>query len=152
MPAATKGRFWEYLIHQTIDAYIVAEMFLGGSYVMDRADTCDWYNQVLQAQLCWYFRCSREDLLTMLDRREEVAKEQEGGEGDSFFFVSFKTPQQNMPRECITLVFKLPAGKSHQFKRLDDWYYTGSLPEYRFKSSAPNPKDPNKLYVVGGGF
>jgi len=111
-----------------------------GVFLMsNRADSCNWYNPSLEAQLCSYFNYSQENLLTVLDGRAEKIIEEKK---EARLIVSFVTPQQKMSQERVELVFRLPMGESPQFEHLCDYYYTYGLhPEYRVKMSAPDPQD-----------
>jgi hypothetical protein len=114
---------------------------------MQSADTCNWYTPALETQLCWYFECTREKLLAMLSNRVE-----ERPDGDRCLSISFKTPQQMREREIINMRFDISPDGTPVFVYLDDWYYTGGAPEYRFNIKAPDPDDLSRLYGVGGGF
>lgn len=87
----------------------------------------------------------------MLDSRKEVMREQSAKEPGNLA-VYFKTPQQQMPNECIALVFQKSSEGFSQLIHLHDWYYTGSFPEYRFETHGPNPEDSEKLQTIGGGW
>ncbi len=129
------------------DSIVSGYFLLQGVIEMQSADTCDWYTPALEKQLCWYFECTKENLLAMLSKRKE-----ETDKGGLCHTVSFKTPQQTRRRECIYLEFAIAQDKTKAFTFLYDWYFSGSGPEYRFVSRAPNPVNPERLHTVGGGF